>query len=72
MKVYRLYIKTSTELPDHEDSCTANSKQEAAQKFLENPALKCGGGWTIEMLLPHISEEGEEDSLNIQYGNDIE
>ncbi len=53
---YWLYIKSHCDYPDYDDKCEADSKEEAAEIFLECRSLV---GFDKEMLLPHICEEPE-------------
>jgi hypothetical protein len=52
-----LYIKSHCDYPDIEDECEADSKEEAAKKFLTPSFIY--QGWDEEMLLPHICEAPE-------------
>ena len=55
MKDYQIFIKSHISTLDYEDSCEAESKEEAAETFQERIGGR-GGDWGIEDLLPHIEE----------------
>lgn len=58
MKNYSLYIKSGCSLPDYEDSCKAESKDEAADRFLERSPVTLRE-FDKDMLMEHICEEPE-------------
>lgn len=55
MKDYQIFIKSHISTADYEDSCEANSKEEAAEIFQERMGIQ-GEEWSIADLLPHIEE----------------
>lgn len=55
MKDYQIYIKSHISTQDYEDSCEAESIEEAAEIFQERIGRQ-GEDWGIEELLKHIEE----------------
>jgi hypothetical protein len=53
---YEIIIKSHTEAPDYEDSCEADSKEEAVAIFKERIGGASGEDWDASFLADNIQE----------------
>ena len=55
MNNYQIIIKSHTNYPDYEDTCEADTKEEAARIF-ERRIARVGGDWEVKQLVEYIEQ----------------
>lgn len=56
MRIYQIYIKSHTDAPDYEDSCSAEDLKEASRIFAERIARNSDEDWGAGELEQFIEE----------------
>lgn len=62
---YTLLIKSHTDYPDWEDTCEADSKEDAAFEFAKKLNSSSEDFWNPMDLMPFIAEEPEPINITI-------